>query len=93
MAGVPRKSPAELTPGWPVEPSEDEVAEVARRIALVVREETERLGVRGLAKRLGVSHAMLVSVSEGRTWPNIGLVVRLERELGRRVWPDSGQSE
>jgi ribosome-binding protein aMBF1 (putative translation factor) len=86
---VPRKSPAELTPGWPDSPSADEVAEVARRIALVVRLETERHGLRGLAKLLGVSHAMLVSVSEGRTWPNVALVVRLERVLKRRVWPNT----
>lgn len=87
MVGAPRKSPAELSPNWPDAASEDLAGEAARQIALVIRAETARHGVRGLAALAGVQHGTLISVSEGRSWPSVTLVVRLEHALGRSIWP------
>lgn len=90
MVGSPRKSPAELTPGWPHHKSDDFIAETARQIALVVIEETRDRGLRPLSKLIGANHSTLLNVAEGRTWPSIALVARLEMFLDKPVWPAAG---
>jgi hypothetical protein len=87
VSRVARLTPAELTPGWPDQASPNADAEIARRIAVVLAVEVDRRGWRPLAAELDVSHSQLVSVVRGVTYPTVVLVGRLERLLGRPVWP------
>lgn len=87
MARTQRASPAELTPGWPSEPSPDPIAEVARRFAVSVQQEMGGRSIRSVADAAGISHVSLLSIFAGRTWPDLATIARIERAMGTDVWP------
>lgn len=87
IAAVRRKSPAELSPGWPRLPSKNIAADIARGIALEMLEGTKRYGVADFAQRIDTDETALQAVLDGRAWPNVVMVVRAEEVLGRMVAP------
>jgi DNA-binding XRE family transcriptional regulator len=42
---------------------------------------------RQVAKDAGISHQTLYDILEGNTWCGVPIVFRLERSLGRSLWP------
>jgi len=85
-----RRSPSELTPGWPDAHSDDPVAEVARLLCLNVRATLDGRSVRELARLTGVDRATIGTILAGKAWPDLQTVARLEIALGRPLWPPFG---
>ena len=88
MARTKRSTPAELTPGWPAEPSPDPAAEVARKFALALEAGRGERSLRLIARDAGISHTILLKVLAGATWPDLATLARIERSVGVRLWPD-----
>ncbi|MFC0678427.1 hypothetical protein ACFFGH_11320 [Lysobacter korlensis] len=83
-----RPSPAELSPEpWPARPSDDPVAEVARRLVLNVEREIGGRSVRSVAESAQVDHTTLLGLLRGRSWPDLVTIARLERGLEADLWP------
>jgi transcriptional regulator with XRE-family HTH domain len=82
-----RATPAELTPGWPVEASPDSVAEVARRFALALGAAVGQQSLRSVAAAAGMSHTSLSAILAGAVWPDLATIAKLERGLGADLWP------
>ena len=87
MSRPVRKKPADLTPAWPDEPIEDPIGEVARGFALRLREAVGGRSVRAAAAACQVSHATVLGILEGRVWPDLVTIARLERGLEADLWP------
>ena len=84
----PKKlSPRERVPGWPETPTEDAVAEVARRFAMNLRAELQGLSLREAASRCGVDHTTIFSILDGRSWPELETIAKLELGMGVSLWP------
>ncbi len=45
--------------------------------------------LRSAAARIGVHHSTLHAVLQGRSWPDLETLVRIDRGLGVRYWTDS----
>lgn len=82
-----RRSPRELTPGWPDAPGDDPVAEVARLLCLNVRSALDGRSVREFARVTGVDRATIGTILAGEAWPDLQTIARLEIALGRPLWP------
>ncbi|GGL05590.1 hypothetical protein GCM10007382_26810 [Salinibacterium xinjiangense] len=84
----PKKlSPRERVPNWPETPTDDAVAEVARRFALNLRSELQGLSLREAAARCGVDHSTIFSIVDGRSWPELETIAKLEIGLAVALWP------
>jgi hypothetical protein len=82
-----RAKPRDLVPTWPEGPATDPVAEVARRFALKLREAIGADSVRAVAARADLHHSTLLSILDGRTWPDLETIAKIERGLGADLWP------
>ena len=91
MPREPRQTPLELTPGWPDIESPDPVAEVARQLALNLRAEIGDRSVRDFAASVEVAHGALLKVLAGKGWPSGDTLARIERALGKTIWPGVGE--
>lgn len=83
-------SPRELTPSWPDAESDDPIGEVARLFARNLRSEIGKRSVRSVAVTSGLSHVTLLAILEGRVWPDLATIARLERGLNATLWPGTG---
>jgi uncharacterized protein YerC len=88
MARTSRPTPRELCVNWPDRISTDEVGEVARRFAVNLVRAIEGRSLRSVAEETGVGHASLSRIIDGRLWPDMYTVARLELGLGAALWPD-----
>ncbi len=83
-----RPSPAELSPPpWPQEPSNDPVAEVARRLVLNLERQIGTRSIRSTAEAAQVDHTTLLGLLRGRSWPDLVTIARLEHGLRADLWP------
>ncbi|AWB85267.1 helix-turn-helix domain-containing protein [Mycetocola zhujimingii] len=82
-----RPSPRELAEGWPDSPSADPVGEVARQLALNLRAAIDNRSLRAAAEAAGVDHSTILAILQGRTWPDLYTVARLEQGLEADLWP------
>lgn len=87
MARPARSLPHELSPAWPDAPSGDPIAEVARRFALNVRSAMGERSIRSVAADCGLNHATVITVLEGRSWPDLVTIAKLEAGLDTGLWP------
>ena len=88
MARPTRKTPAELCPEpWPSVASDDQVAEVARRFAIGLRDAMGAESVRTFAGRAGLHHTTLGAVLNGQAWPDLETIAKIERGLKETIWP------
>jgi transcriptional regulator with XRE-family HTH domain len=82
-----RKSLSELTESWPIAVSDDPIGEVARLFARNVRAGIGEKSIRSVATASGLSHVTLLAILEGRVWPDLATIARLERGLDAELWP------
>lgn len=76
--------------------ADDNSAEVARRLALNVREAMGSLSLRAAAELTEVDHSTIQGLLTGRAWPDLETIARLEKGFGVSLWPglieDSGST-
>lgn len=87
MARPARAKPRELTDSWPDSPSSTAAGEVARHFALNLQAAIGTRSLRTAAKECGLVHATLTSILDGRNWPDLETIAKLEAGLGARLWP------
>jgi transcriptional regulator with XRE-family HTH domain len=86
-----RLKPHELVPGWPDGPAADPIGEVARLFADNLREALGGRSIRSVAESCGINHSTLIGVLEGRAWPDMETIAKLERGLDAALWPGHAQ--
>jgi transcriptional regulator with XRE-family HTH domain len=67
--------------------SVDNSGEVARRFALNVREALAGRSLRDAEKITGVDHSTIQAILQGKTWPDLDTIAKLERGFGVVLWP------
>ncbi|TFC31463.1 XRE family transcriptional regulator [Cryobacterium sp. TMT2-18-3] len=82
-----RVAPHELCVDWPTMPSDDPVAEIARRLVLNLREAIGDRSIREVARVTGVDRATIAAVLNGLSWPDIVTLAKLEIGLHLLLWP------
>ena len=87
MARSARARPQELTPSWPDEPSPNPIGEVARLFVLNLRAAIGERSLRAVADNCELHHATLLGILEGRTWPDLETLAKIERGLAADLWP------
>jgi hypothetical protein len=90
MARTARSSPAELNVGWPDAVGTDAVGEVARLFAVNLRSAIGDRSIRSVALASGVNHATVLGILEGRAWPDLSTIAKLEIGLDAELWPRRG---
>lgn len=99
MSKSPRHAPRDLTPSWPDSPSTDVAGEVARQVALRVKQAIRDRRVRSERKAAdlaGVDEGTLRNILSGDRWPDLRTLALLEHALQALLWPvcdSSGGSE
>jgi hypothetical protein len=93
MVRTARKTPRELSPEpWPDARSDDPIGEIARQFAVNLRDAIGQQSIRGAAARSGLNHSTLLAILEGRTWPDLETIAKLETGLDAAVWPRRGSA-
>jgi transcriptional regulator with XRE-family HTH domain len=72
---------------WPHVVSVDPIGEVARLFAENLREAIGDRSIRAAASDAGVDHSTIMAVLQGRTWPDLATIARLELGFGVDLWP------
>jgi hypothetical protein len=82
-----RLKPNELVPTWPDGPAADPIGEVARVFADNLRRTIGGRSLRSVAELCGMNHATLIGILDGRAWPDMETIAKLERGLAVSLWP------
>lgn len=94
--GMPRRtgevgSPVSYVPegAWPDgELDGSEPAAYAQHVARRLRDAIGDRSLRSVAEEAGLQHTTVSDVLNGRTWPDMLTLVRLEQALDVKLWPD-----
>jgi len=73
--------------GWPEVASEDASTEVARRLAIALRAAMGERSLRAAGADTGVDHSTIQAILQGRAWPDLDTIARLENGLDVDLWP------
>jgi transcriptional regulator with XRE-family HTH domain len=87
MSRPVRPAPRHFSDHWPDSECSDQVAEVARLLAIKLRVVTDKYGVREVARRAGVSSSIISRTINGESWVDTATLARLELTLGVDLWP------
>jgi hypothetical protein len=87
MSRPVRAKPRDLAPNWPDGPSLDPIAEVARVFAWNIREVIAGRSARAVAAEAEINHVTLLAILDGRVWPDLATVAKLEHHLAVDAWP------
>lgn len=87
MARPVRAKPWELTDSWPDSRSSSGPGEVARKFALNLQAAIGERSVRSAAAQCDLVHVTLLSILDGKSWPDLETIAKLEGGLGVRLWP------
>jgi len=82
-----RLSPRDRVADWPNVPSDDPSAEVARLFATRLRSAMGERSLRSAGAETGVDHSTIQAVLQGRAWPDLDTISRLENGLHADLWP------
>ncbi|GAA1224530.1 MULTISPECIES: helix-turn-helix domain-containing protein [Rhodoglobus] len=83
-----RALPVELCADWPNVPCADPIAEQARQLVLNLREAIGERSIREIASAIEVDRATIGVMLQGKSWPDIVTLAKLEQQLGP-LWPRS----
>ncbi len=94
MARTERDLPCERSSKWPDAPctvpdtSEvDVIAEVARHLALRLRDALAGTSLRAAEELTGVNYSTINKILHGRSWPDVATLAKLEAGLDTELWP------
>ena len=90
MSRSTRLKPNELVEAWPDGPAGTAVGEVARVFAGNLRRAMGEKSIRAVASACGMNHATLIGILEGRAWPDMETIAKLEHGLDAALWPGRG---
>jgi len=82
-----RAAPRTHSSDWPDVACDDSVAEVARLLAVAVRDALGTRSLREAGRLTGVDHTTIGDVIAGRVWADVATLARLEAGLGADLWP------
>lgn len=82
-----RLTPREVVGDWPDGPSTDPIGEVARLFALNLRQAIGDRSLRAAAAPTAVDHSTIMAILEGRSWPDLSTIAKLELGLDVELWP------
>ncbi|MET4583763.1 hypothetical protein ABIE21_003294 [Conyzicola nivalis] len=82
-----RSSPSERTKKWPDVPSDDTSGEVARQFVLNLQAAMDGMSLRGAEELTGVDHSSIQGILQGRTWPDLETIAKLENGFRTVLWP------
>jgi transcriptional regulator with XRE-family HTH domain len=68
-------------------PSVDPIGEVARQFALNLRQAIGDRTLRSAAEQTNVDYSTIHSILQGRSWPDVYTLAKLERGLETDLWP------
>ena len=85
-----RPPPSAHSPDWPDVACDDTTAEVARLLALRLREALAGRSQRSVGALTGVDYTTIGDVLAGRVWADLATIAKLERGLGADLWPGRG---
>ncbi|MHB8220589.1 MAG: hypothetical protein ACYDHU_09770 [Acidimicrobiales bacterium] len=88
-----RAAPCAHSADWPDVACDDPVAEVARLLALRVRDALGGRSLRAAGTLTGVDHTTIGDVLAGRVWADVATLARLEAGLGSDLWPGRGSGK
>ncbi|WP_213816115.1 helix-turn-helix transcriptional regulator [Glaciihabitans sp. dw_435] len=87
-----RTLPRDRVADWPDREADDPSAEVARRLAINLRAAIGDRTLRAAAESCGVNHTTILAVLQGRSWPDLETIAKLERGLATDLWPRPADS-
>jgi DNA-binding phage protein len=88
MSRPARLLPVELCPApWPEEPSDDVLADTVRRLALTLRAAVDGRSLREFAADADLDRITLQRLLDGRAWPDLLTIAKLEFALETTLWP------
>jgi hypothetical protein len=82
-----RLSPRDRVADWPDTASTDPSAEAARLFARNLRAAMGERSLRAAGADTGVDHSTIQAILQGRAWPDLDTMSRLENGLGADLWP------
>ncbi len=84
-----RKTPAEhfADGAWPDGTTDDPAARVAAAFASRLRTAAAGRSYRELGRLTGVDHEAIAKTVNGRNWPDLATIAKLEQGLGVDLWP------
>ena len=87
MPRQPRPHPSTLVESWPDAAVGDVAGEVARQVALALKEVMNGRSSREVGRICGVDFTTVNAILNGTTWPDLRTVALLEAGLGADLWP------
>ena len=87
MPRTTRLKPNELVAARPDGPAQNPIGEVARQFAVNLRLAIGGQSIRATAEACGMNHATLIGILDGRAWPDMETIAKLERGLDTALWP------
>lgn len=82
-----RPAPADTVDDWPDTPSPLPETETARHVAVNLRAAIDGISLRQARQLTGVDHSTISDICNGRVWPDLHTLARLEHGLNTRLWP------
>ena len=82
-----RLSPRDRVADWPETRSADSSTEVARQLARNLRAAMGERSLRAAGVDTGVDHSTIQAILQGRAWPDLDTISRLETGLESDLWP------
>ena len=94
VARTERDLPHERSSNWPTVPCVDPatghvdpIAEIARHLALGLQAALDGVSLRAAEKLTGVSYSTISKILNGRSWPDVATLAKLEAGLDTQLWP------
>jgi len=72
---------------WPQHPSRDPAVETARILAINVLCAMDGRSLRATKALTGVDHTTISAILQGKVWPDLQTISKLEAGLGSDLWP------
>lgn len=66
---------------------------MARQFVLNLQAAMGEMSLRAAGATTGVDHSSIQGILQGRTWPDLDTIAKLERGLGATLWPGPGASQ